>query len=619
MNVGAPRLAMLGLALAVLAPALIGRPTVPDTSFHSQALSVAGWLLALLALSARPATAWAPGPTPRAAWAAAAALGLLALFALPGWRAGTLVDAGVLGLAAALVLLGARQADPAWSLRALAWGLLAGAAWSVLVMLHQFLRPCEGDNLLIALARPGRVDGNLRQPNLMASYLLLAGLLGAWLAAGARRARPGLWAAAAAWLVLGVALTASRTGALALLIPVAWGLRDRGLPRPLRALLIGLPLLYALAFGALSLLAPASLPPACAAVVARDQARAEEGQAIVAQALDETPAPAASAPRAGLDPTAYRGLQRLLGGGDLSSGRLAIWHDAWELARRHPWAGVGWARFNLAWFFEDGMARRTGHLTHAHLLPLQLAAELGFPRALLVLGLLAGAGWVALRRARADAAPCSSRPLLLALLAMLLLHSLLELPLWWPMFLLPAAWWLGLALRAETAPPDATPAPAPAPRGPRALAAGVGMAGLIVLGLAGYEHRQVEDLVARPTVSVERAALLQASDAFRFYGQHLDRLRVLQRGARPAPEDFARVLPDLLNAKLARAYILALHRAGHEAEASFVAQRLRSFRTPEVQVMFLDCEQPDPPAPYRCRREPLALDWQALPGIAPPP
>lgn len=599
--VGLQRLPAAALVFLGLAPVLTGLPMRPDPSFPREALAclAAGLLLLALALRRggwRPPGVRVPGLVP------ALLAGLILLLAtLPALGEGAASAAASLLLALALLWAASRQRDPAGLLQPLAWGLLIGSLASVAVLLHQFLLPCAADGLLIAQAPPGRPYGNLRQPNLMASYLLLGLLAGVLLAARRPVAPSGAGLLAGSLLlVLGLALTASRTGLLALLLPAAWGLFDPRLPRRLRGLLLSLPLQYLLAFGLLALAPPPALP---ADAPAACRAAAEGRPAASASAEEEAPEPPA--------PT-YRGLRRLQAGGDLSSGRLAIWQDSWTLAARHPWTGVGWGRLNLAWFFEEGMVRRVGVLTHAHSLPLQLAVELGWPRALAVLGLLGLSLWGVARAARRGL-PATAAGLMLGVL---LLHSLLEYPLWHAFFLLPFAALLGFALAPDEAPgpaPGADPPPAGLSRLGCGLAGGLALLGL---GLAVPQHRQIEALLRLPPAQrVEAARALRAQGSL--YPHHLSRLELTARGARPAPEAFGPALASGLNPALLRAYALALQRSGQEPAARFVAQRLRQFRDPAVQAQFQDCDLPDPPAAFRCQREPVVLDWRTLPGLRP--
>jgi tetratricopeptide (TPR) repeat protein len=64
--------------------------------------------------------------------------------------------------------------------------------------------------------------------------------------------------------------------------------------------------------------------------------------------------------------------------------RVANWHSAWQVALDHPWLGVGPGAFA-----EASLAKRQpgdNEARHAHDLPLELAAEIGWPGAVLASG-----------------------------------------------------------------------------------------------------------------------------------------------------------------------------------------------------------------------------------------
>lgn len=113
--------------------------------------------------------------------------------------------------------------------------------------------------------------------------------------------------------------------------------------------------------------------------------------------------------------------------------RLTLWANVLHLISLRPWLGWGWGELDYAHFITlyDG-PRFCEILDNAHNLPLQLAVELGIPAALLFCGF--ATAWVA--RARPWCEAQASRQMLWAVLAILLVHSLLEYPLWYGPFLM---------------------------------------------------------------------------------------------------------------------------------------------------------------------------------------
>ncbi|MBL0719249.1 O-antigen ligase family protein [Piscinibacter sp. Jin2] len=636
------------IAFAMIVPVLWGSSTKPHASFMHQLVCVLAWcgVLMLLPRAQPDLAARSRRNLPLAA--ALAALGLCWLAAAAQGFTGRAAELLVMGLGLLLMLSAARQGRPEQALTPLAWGLWLGGLFSVGVIGHQHFFPCRGDGHILALNLTGRAYGNLRQPNLMATYLVLALLAGGWLASQGRLgAQAGMRRALALvgglGLVLALAMTASRTGLLVLLLLPAWAAFDRRLPRGLRLALGSTPLVYALAFALLSV-APRMAPPAtCKPLppvgsLARQQALADRHAAQASatatpSARAAAPAGAASADEAAEDEAAFAegeaaeapgfiGTQRLQITGDISSGRRGIWADALRLIREQPLSGVGWNRFNLAWTLSPGMQWRGGLLTHAHNLPLHLAAELGLPLAGTVLGLLAWALWRGSRlMPRSPAATVAA-----LMLAALLLHSLLEYPLWYAYFLLPACWLLGALLGPLGLAPQALPAdpagaaaqasvavPTPAPRA-WGLRANLGLLAALA-ALAGWrDYRLLEPIL---TIQDPKARLEAVRQAERgpIYGHYASYLLLKHPRAVPQPVQFSVALSQGLDVRLLRAYAIALARAGRLDDATYVSQRLREFDWREdVQRMFAACATAEAGRHFYCRREPLPGPWRrALP------
>jgi O-antigen ligase len=148
---------------------------------------------------------------------------------------------------------------------------------------------------------------------------------------------------------------------------------------------------------------------------------------------------------AGLDPQASGILARLHEGDPQCSSRLTLWSNVLHLIAQKPLFGWGWGELDYAHFITlyPG-ARFCQILDNAHNLPLHLAVELGLPAALL---LCAGAVW-AVWRARPWREQDATRRTLWAVLALILLHSLLEYPLWYGPFQLTAGLCLWLLWRS---------------------------------------------------------------------------------------------------------------------------------------------------------------------------
>lgn len=116
--------------------------------------------------------------------------------------------------------------------------------------------------------------------------------------------------------------------------------------------------------------------------------------------------------------------------------RTLLWRNLLEVAAQKPWLGWGWG--NLGWGLLNTPIQGpifAPSVDNAHLLPLHLAVELGWPLALLFCALVGIWFW---RRQPWREAQADKQVALLILLA-IGLHSLLEYPLWHAPFLFAAA------------------------------------------------------------------------------------------------------------------------------------------------------------------------------------
>ena len=503
--------------------------------------------LALVALGV--VWSWGPGVLP--AGLALSALGLLAAAAL-------LAQAGAAARATA-------AAQPLLLIFCVAWvgaGLLNAAIGAV-----QVFAPELADGDWIARSNlPGRAVGNLRQPNHVSSLLLWSAIALVALVGIGRSGTEGrfgplgrlgridhrLGAALLALLVFTLVLTASRTGIVGVALLALWGLLDRRLTRPQRVRLLAAPLVYALAWA---------------------------GLAAWAQ----------------LGAQRFGGAERLAEG-DLSASRFGIWANTLALIRDQPWTGVGFGEFNFAWSLTPFPDRPTAFFDHAHNLPLHLAVELGLPLATGVLGLLGLALWQGWRRSAGDTgARCAWLMVL-----MIGLHSLLEYPLWYAYFLLPAAWAWGYALgRPEPAPtaPAARVSPAddfaPLPQPATAQLVG-GLVLALAAGLSVADYRSVAAIFSAPADAPPLARRIAAGQDSWLFAHHAD-YAAATSGRPPPPEDraFAGATHYLLDTRLLSAWLRSLAAAGRPDEARHLAARLREFeRKGPPSEVFAPCADP---------------------------
>ena len=393
----------------------------------------------------------------------------------------------LVGLACMLAWLARARPRQLGALVASAW-LVAALVSAVLGLLQYF----GATGALSPWVNPtglGEAYANLRQRNQFATLtnIGLAALLWwqaqsrapASLTAEPRRAAlPGWrsWAALGAALLLaaGNAASSSRTGLVQLLLltllAVVWRVPGRSWRQPALGLLLVAVLAYAGAAVALPLLL---------------------GQDLQAVGM----------------------LARLQLGDSACASRLTLWSNVLHLIAQRPWLGWGWGELDYAHFITlyPGL-RFCAILDNAHNLPLHLAVELGLPLAVAV----CAAGLWLMGRAKPWRERCATRQLAWAVLALILLHSLLEYPLWYGPFQVASGlciWLLWrLPARAAAAQPPRLPAgAAPAssqefkPFGPLALVLSASIAILIVAfaGAAAWDYQRVSQLYLSPSLRAQ--------------------------------------------------------------------------------------------------------------------
>ena len=298
-----------------------------------------------------------------------------------------------LGCAACVLLLGPQKAALKPALVAKAW--LVAAIISSTMGLLQYLGVSAQFAPWVNSTDIGEAFANLRQRNQFATLtnIGLASLLW-WVAqpqacATRSRLKDAGSLALAMVLVLGNAASSSRTGLLQLLAlgGLVWLWGGLRLP-PIRRVLAVALLTYAVGNLALPMLA-------------------------------------------GWDPFGHGMLARLRSGDPVCGSRLTLWRNVLHLISQRPWLGWGWGELDYAHFMTLYAGPRFCEiLGNAHNLPLHLAVELGIPAAVLMCG---GGIWVILR-ARPWCERDATRQMAWAVLALILLHSLLEYPLWYGPF-----------------------------------------------------------------------------------------------------------------------------------------------------------------------------------------
>jgi O-antigen ligase len=353
---------------------------------------------------------------------AGAAFAVFAVFA--AWsvaRAGAMALEGPAVLAAvaciaAMACLGKAAVDNAVLARVVIAGVLVAGAASAVFGIVQYFGMEQYFAGLVSSAAPGQAFGNLRQRNQFASLMNITLAVLVWACARHRMpSRTEMWALPVAALVgLASGASASRTGLVQLLVLVgllaAWNGREGAGGWRLLGTAMA-------AYLAAAILLPLSLPDGAAASV----------------------------------------FSRLASDGPECASRLTLWSNVWQLIRERPWAGWGWGELDYAHFVTlyEG-PRFCDILDNAHNLPLHLAVELGLPVAFLACALGAACIW----RARPLSERNPARQLAWAVVAVILLHSLLEYPLWYGPFQVAFGFSAGLLMARPGGGPSALVSPA---------------------------------------------------------------------------------------------------------------------------------------------------------------
>ena len=277
----------------------------------------------------------------------------------------------------------------------LAWFMVAGGAVSALagILQHYELRGILES--LIATKVSRSMYGNLVQPNHFATYIALA--LTSLVLLCARSAKPLL----IAWFLYAIllfvlSLSGSRSSWLYLImvaISAMWFYRRKATGERKRLMVFAV------------LLVPGF---------------------VLAQLVAQLPWLAAPEPSV----TATERLVALVSGG---SARFQLWREAWAMFLEAPLFGAGYGQFSWNHFLLSASATEatlTGNANHAHNILLQWMAELGLVGVVLPLAALA-IWFLGLKRQQATVETWWA----ICILAIIGIHSLLELPLWYAYFL----------------------------------------------------------------------------------------------------------------------------------------------------------------------------------------
>lgn len=566
-----PPVAAWVLLLALLPSSLAVLTLSPSVTVLNQLFALAGWGVAMMAL------AQADGGAPRGVKYLVGALGIVVLAAVaaslrhPASDSLSLSTAALVIAALGVAASASRAGDGAQLVFCVAL-LMVGAA-DLLIALIQVFAPTLADGTVIARSSlVGRAVGNLRQPNHLSTLSLWSAVAALPLLDAARRGWKLLFALAFALFIFTVELSASRTGVVGVGVLAVWGLLDRRLSRAARLLLMAAPLIYAVGW---------------------------LGMSEWAHHTQHT----------------FGAEARLHESSDISSSRFPVWKETLQLIRANPWTGVGFGDFNFAWTLTPFPERPPEFFDHCHNIVLQLLVELGIPLGGAVVALLAVALWLAYRRAWSVEGPRGAgyrAAFMMVLLVMI--HSLLEYPLWYAYFLLPAAWAWGYCLGAKRdSDPRRSDSPAAVQR-TRIFFAGAGLVMVLGSAWAFQQYLTVSRIFDPGTDDRSLAARIADGQKTLFYSYHADYAAVTVAD-RPSTEwpAFAGATHYLLDTRLLMAWATAFAERGDLDHARYLAQRLKEFKKPEAAEFFAPCDKPTEPneaKPFQCEPPSRAIDWR---------
>lgn len=409
---------------------------------------------------------------------------------------------------------------------------------------------------------PDRISGNVRQPNLLATFC-------AWgVAAFVALKELKRCSRLAAWLLVGLLLatmaaTGSRVGAAEVAALATWSVVDRRLSRDSRTILFLCPFFLLACWLGLRWWASFS--------------GIEYGRAPM-----------------------------------VASGRYALWRQCVSLIADHPWWGVGMGNFNIAWTLTP--FDRSGNpetFDHAHNLLLHWAVELGIPVTLAVVGLLSLSLWHCVQRERrTTGAESIIRRFCLMMIALVLIHSLTEYPLWYDYLLYPTVFAWGVA---ATSPRGSRGAVASTEDGgssgaayspqPSGWLSTCGLLMALAAALATFDYQKIVTIYhpwdgAPPVdqrVADGRKAVIYGYVADRFAG-------TLAKPGHRSLEPYKTATRRLLDMRLLIAWSLALDEAGKRDKARYLAQRVKDFDDPVAKQFFAPCDAvgPGTTAPWQC-------------------
>lgn len=272
--------------------------------------------------------------------------------------------------------------------------------------------------------------------------------------------------------------------------------------------------------------------------------------------------------------------------------RLIHWGEAWQLALKHPFFGVGWGELGRARFEELSLAKGQVNTLNAHNMVLHVLAEFGLVGGALILAPVFALLW-RLRPwalARSDPEPHQRTNLRWGWLVLVAvgLHSLTEYPLWYMPFIIPTVFVLGMLMASHPRPVERT-----VPAG--ALTA-LSAAMVLATALALVEYQRVSTAFGPRGASLPDPALvmgIQDTVLFRHYADRawLERIPMTPERVPQTLAATQRLLTSGPNTLLLWVRLAALCESKQLTEAQQLAHRFKTL-LPEAHAQYTKLKGP---------------------------
>ena len=196
------------------------------------------------------------------------------------------------------------------------------------------------------------------------------------------------------------------------------------------------------------------------------------------------------------------------------------------------------------------------------------------------------------------------------------LHSMLEYPLWYAYFLLPAAFAWGFAL-GPPPPVDEQDAPLTDPARPRRAMALAGIALSIGAAAAVLDYHRVVVIYDPSDDAVPLDARVARGQRSLLFGHHADYAAATAFGPPKAPLSLAQQLAlrraphQLLDVRLLIAWSQALAAQGELDKARWLAARIREFHNPAADDYFAPCaDAAQAGQAFQCQAPTRIVHWR---------